>query len=459
MKNHGETALTETHLTTELINTSRATSAPDFCAAVREIILIASSSRGGSSVFSEILRHSRELLHFKGEINPFLVLAGLTFPHSGRADDSLDAADAGPQNAGKLARLTKEMALDVGIGGDMDLNEDLNLSRFMHDLHWRLSVQWPEIAIDQGFLFERIRATLAELCRDHGWSRGGFADPQLFHVLLLKKLRSEYPAINPYYYDLRPDLIERFCPETERNYDCPSSCIIEEPPFIPIVPRQTADREMATNMPLILKTPSNVYRLPFLKKVFPNARFRILHLVRNPADSINGLVDGWLYHGFFSHQIKKGLNIKGYSDRFPVWGKKWWKYDLPPGWEEFVDQPLEFVCGHQWNSAHRQILTCQEENRDDYLRVRFEDVIGPVEIRRRVFAGIIDWLGIEGREIMTAATVDDLPPIMTTTTLPPRQRRWFKKIAIIRPVLTDPKLGIRSIARELGYSLNEELKG
>ena len=41
----------------------------------------------------------------------------------------------------------------------------------------------------------------------------------------------------------------------------------------------------------MIKTPSNAYRLPFIQALFPSARIRILHLVRNPAASINGLIE------------------------------------------------------------------------------------------------------------------------------------------------------------------------
>jgi hypothetical protein len=52
---------------------------------------------------------------------------------------------------------------------------------------------------------------------------------------------------------------------------------------------------------------------------------------------------------------------------------------------------------------------------------------------------------------------EDLPPVMVTTNIPPRKRRWFKKAELIRPVLVDPGLGILTTAKKLGYSLNEEI--
>ncbi len=457
MKSRTQVVFEKVCKTTEKINRDRLAIVPDLCSQVRDVVVVASSSRGGSSIFTEILRCSPELLHFKGEINPFLALAGLCFPYNGRSGDMLEEADVGPHNSDKLARFEKEMAFDVGISDRVDLNEIGMLTRFMNDLHWRICVQWPELDIDKDFLFSQVRKTLDELYQRHGWEKGIFSDPQLFHTLFLKNLRKKYQAINPYYYDLRPDLVRQYCPDAQEDFDSPSSFIIEEPPFVPIVPRQYISSESVRSKPLVLKTPSNVYRLAFLKKVFPNARFRILHLVRNPADSINGLVDGWRYNGFFSHRLQQKLEIQGYSDISPLWGKNWWKYDLPPGWEKLTNRPLEYVCGYQWLSAHRKILDYLEGNQTDCLRVKFENVIGPIENRRDVFSRICQWLGIEGQEIINAAIAEELPPVMVTTTLSPRKRRWFKKAELIRPVLTDSDMKILSTAKTLGYTLNEEI--
>lgn len=458
MKPRTDTVFEKTRRNVDRVNSYRQAVVTDFCAQVKEVVVIASSSRGGSSIFTEILRHSPELLHFKGEINPFLALAGLSYPRSDRPGDRLDENDTAPHNLQKLARFEKEMALDVGVSGDVDLGEDKMLARFINDLHWRVCVQWPQIDIDRHFLSSEVVKTLAELYRWHGWEKGTFSDPQLFHVLFLRNLRKRYSGINPYYYDLRSDLIKKYCPDAAEDYNSPSLCIIEEPPFVPIAPRHFIAPEMLKSRPLIFKTPSNVYRLPFLKKIFAQARFRILHLVRNPADSINGLVDGWKYNGFFSHHLPQKLNILGYSDKHPAWGKSWWKYDLPPGWQEWTGRPLEYVCGFQWQSAHQEILAYLDRTQTDFLRIKFEDVIGPTASRRELFLNIAQWLGIGAKEIIDAAVSEDLPPVMATTTMPPRQRRWFKKAALIRPVLTDPRMKILSTAKRLGYTLDEEIE-
>lgn len=433
----------------EQVNRQRQAAVPDLFAKVREVVIIASSSRGGSSIFTEILRQSQELIHFTGEINPMLAIAGLTYPASGRPDDSLDAADAGPANRQKLALLERQMALEVGVNAPHPLATTELRQRFRADLLFRVTIQWPEIDLDQGFVYDCIEQTFAELGRVHGWQPGEFNDPPLFHILFLARLRQRYPGINPHYYDLAPELIKHYCPEAEIDHAPPAASLIEEPPFVLIAPRHPVSIEMLAQRPLIIKTPSNVYRLAFLQALFPAARFRILHLVRSPADSINGLVDGWLYHGFFSHRLPERLAIKGYSDRFPEWGDRWWNYDLPPGWQQWTDQPLEQVCGYQWRHAHQAVLDFVAKCQVDCLRVAFEEVLGDLPVRRQRFGEIAAWLRVDPAPLITAAS-GELPPVMATT--PPRQRRWFKKAALLLPVLATPS--IIKTAKQLGYDSN-----
>lgn len=420
--------------------------ATELFATVREVVVVASSSRGGSSIFTEILRHSPELVHLKGEITPFLNLAGLGAGESGYDSDRLEAEVTGVDNRIKLAILERELARDLGVNRPVDLREPEALARFRGDLLWRLTCQWPEIVIEAEFLTAALNLTLAELQRLHGWRPGSFADPQLFQILLLARLRAHYPRINPWYYDLAPALIRRHCPEARINPAPPSGLIIEEPPFVAIAPTHPATAALAAGQPLVIKTPGNAYRLPFLRTLFPKARFRVLHLMRHPAEAINGLVDGWLYHGFFAQHLPGRLRIRGYSDRFPGWGKSWWKYDLPPGWPEWAERSLVEVCGFQWRSAHQSTLDYLAASGVEHLRIRFEAALGNPAERQRTFSEVGNWLGIDPTPPITAA-LGNLPPVMATGQ--PRQNRWFQKAALLEPVLTERN--IRRLAADLGY--------
>lgn len=443
----GEAAITIDAVRARLAAINRARSGvANLFTNVREVVVVASSSRGGSSIFTEILRRSPELVHLKGEITPFLNLAGLGAGESGYDSDHLPAEAAGAGNRAKLAILERELARELGVNRPVDLRAPEALARFRADLHWRLTCQWPEVAIAEDYLAAVFAQTLAELVAQHGWPPGAFADPQLFQVLLLARLRARYPRINPWYYDLAPALLRRHCPEARLDPAPPSRLLLEEPPFVAIAPSQSATAALAAGQPLVIKTPGNAYRLPFLRALFPRARFRVLHLVRHPAEAINGLVDGWLYHGFFAQHLPGRLRIGGYSDRFPDWGKSWWKYDLPPGWQQWAERNLVEVCGFQWRSSHQATLDYLAASGVEHLRVRFEAALGSPAERERTFSEVGNWLGINPHPLTTAA-LGNLPPVMATGQ--PRQNRWFQKAALLEPVLTERN--IREVAAALGY--------
>lgn len=88
---------------------------PDRLRLVRDVVVVASSSRGGSSLLGALLRRVPGLLHLPSELNPHFVLASL---EPGR----------------ELEVLAAELAADIGVPGT-------ELDPF--DVEWRLAAQWP----------------------------------------------------------------------------------------------------------------------------------------------------------------------------------------------------------------------------------------------------------------------------------------------------------------------------
>jgi hypothetical protein len=406
--------------------------APAIREAVRDLVVIGSSSRGGSSIFAEVLRRHPGLLHFRAEINPFLVLAGRTHPESGVGSDALGPEHAEGFDATDLAR-------DCGIPL-ATLETDADRERFAVDLACRLTMQWPEdrFALDE--VHATLDAALGRLEREFGWSPGDFPDASLFHAVFLAELRRTHPSVNPWYYDLDPALVRDLCPDAVPSDRAPSSVIIEEPPFVTIRPWRPATAAELATRPLVVKTPGNAYRMEFLAALFPNARIRLLHLTRNVAASVNGLYDGWRFDGFHAHDAGAPLQLAGYPE------SSWWKFDLPPGWEAWTRQPLEQVCAFQWRSAHTALLDWRAAHPDaDVLQLRFEDVVGPA--RPAVFARVLAWLGVGDHPAFAEVVGGELPVVMATGR--PRQRRWFARAALFEQILADPRN--RALMERLGY--------
>ncbi len=424
-----------------------------FREAVRDVVLIGSSSRGGSSIFAEILRSTPQLLHFRAEVNPFLVLAGCSWPQSGTGSDGLDERHGLGGTAG-LDALATDLAYDCGTAAE-GLPDDQAVLRFTVDLACRLTMQWPQCTFSLATVRAAVDSTLAALREDHGWAVGAFPDAQRFHALFLARIRRTHPVVNPYFYDLNRALVAAHCPDSLPGAGPPSPFLIEEPPFVTIGPWHPAEPFALATRPLVIKTPSNAYRLPFLQAIFPNANLRILHLTRNVAASVNGLYDGWRFAGFHSHAVGNAgrgpLRIAGYTDAFPGSGERWWKFDLPPGWSDWTGRGLEEVCGFQWRSAHEALLRWLDADpvRNAHaLRLRFEDIVGSRPRREEAFATLVRWLGIGIDAPLERLLGGSFPTVMATET--PRHQRWFKRADLLSPVLADP--ASQALMERLGYA-------
>lgn len=418
-----------------------------FADRVRCLVVIGSSSRGGSTIFTELLRQTNGLLHLRAEINPFLRLTGLCFPASGTSD-SLVAAQAAPARD----RLGELLFYETGnpVRGVFD---DGSLWSFAVDLACRLTLQWPLSSFEPSTLLPAIEAALARLERQLGWHPNELRDVQIFHAAFLAELRRTYPGIDPWFYDIAPDLLERYCGPRPPQLLLPE-LLIEEPPFVTLGPWCYPTAADLEQRPLVIKTPSNAYRLGFLQQLFHRSKLSLVHLVRNVAASVNGLYDAWRSPGFFSHRLSTDLRIGSYSDCFS-WGDRWWKLDLPPGWESWTARPLQQVCAFQWRSAHENLLAWHPRQADDqaaspHLAVRFEDIMGSSQERRDAFGRLGTFLGVSLQDSLQAALDDRLPPLMATSR--PRQRRWFERAALLQDVLRDPDN--IAVMERLGYELD-----
>ncbi|MFI7210892.1 sulfotransferase family protein [Micromonospora maritima] len=409
----------------------------DFTRQVRCLIVIVSSSRGGSSMLTEMLRSSDGLVHLRAEFNPFLRIAGLDFPASGTGSDAL-----GPEHVQWLDPtvrqvLDRELALDAG----MPAARIADTTEFELDAAWRFFIQWPHLDLGLAEWTAVARAVLGRLRERHGWAPDELPDVGGFQAELIDELRARSFPVNPRFYDLP----ERLFPHAACPDGPPGPFVIEEPPFVLPRPwRRATAADLAAN-PLVVKAPSNAYRMDFLRALFPNARLRVLHLTRNPAASVNGLYDGWQHPGFHAHRLADPLRIKDYASHSEE-ERHWWKFDLPPGWEALADRPLTDVCAFQWRSCHEAILSDVANGSADYLRVRFEDVIRGADSRVQTVRRIADWLGVPFDGGFSRTVRDGIGPVVATA--PPSPHRWRRRARLIHSSLDQRVL---ATAEELGY--------
>jgi hypothetical protein len=412
------------------------------------IILVASSARSGTSVLAEWLKRNLNSLHLPGEMTPLLALAGMRGPLNEPSGDNLSAKDA----SGSAANLLRRLILSQAGVYKSRLQNKQEVENFAAYTLFRLALQWPQTNFDSEFVTEMTRKLLSgrfgvSYPIDFGAEKANY-----FFLELLATLRNNYPHINPYYYDVSEKLVESRFPRLPIPTGPPGEFVIEVPPFIVPRPWAKANETGERSQVLVLKSSSLAFQIPFYQKMFQSARTDVLHVLRRPEAAINGLMDGWLYRGFYTGQTDIALSIKGYTDRSRAWSAWWWKHDCPAGWREKVSATLAEVCEFQWRSAHSSIIGAIQSGDLDHRRISFEDLtlIGEHGKLANQTLATLDWLGIPESSARSMETFADIGPVMSTNNN--RNGRWRGRAHEIAPALTGES---RMLSEEFGYRLEK----
>lgn len=398
---------------------------------VTGVVAIVASSRGGSSLLHQILSDQPDVLSIAGEHTALYKLNRLD-----RGRDGSDALE--PDVEFDWAAFSRDFMSLLGSGPARPPATAADRLHYTAVVTRRLALQWP--------LEEIAYATVREAV-DHAARTCARPDePDTLFAEVLHHLRLHHPRIDPSFYDLPPDLRGK-ASDTDLRPPYDGYCI-EEPPFVVPRARTAADRGAVRRHPVVIKSSVDAYRLPMLRRLMPNARIRVIHLTRNPAASVNGLYDGWRDRGFFSYDVsdQHTLSIDGYSELGEA-ARRWWNFDIPPGWEKLVDQPLEWVCANQWAGAHRSALDALgPDTADEVLRVPFEQILDPTT-RERTLRSVFAFAGIPQPDRPVS-----FPVVMATAR--PRPARWRQRADLVLPAVDQP--GILEVADELGYRKGEE---
>ena len=123
-----------------------------------------------------------------------------------------------------------------------------------------------------------------------------------------------------------------------------------------------------------------------------------------------------------------------------AFGKRWWKFELPPNWREFTVSSLEDVCLNQWISTHQAIIASGVKT----LQVHFEEFLStPISVANK----IVNYIGLPEMKFQQ-------PFHFTMITETPKLMRWKKREAQLL------ELGKRSEVKDmmelLEYEMNPE---
>jgi hypothetical protein len=357
------------------------------------VLLLASASRGGSSLLFDILRHHEGTCSPDGEHGKWYTFNGICYP--------VFDSDAIPSDFASFNRekLLTDLLSDVGA-----TTTSGNRTHCVDTILLRLPLQFPHHDIP----FEQVRDALLD---------GASLDE------VLEKL-----GISSLHYDEYAD----------EDADSPLEAdAIEERPFI--TPHDYK-RELTTadfEKTLVLKTSVDAYRLQWIREqLFPDMDIRVVHLTRNPAASINGLYDGWrLNRGFQTYNVGN-LHLEDYNGSL-------WNYDLPPEWD--TDGRLIDMCLKQWTQAHYHILR-DIGAFDTVRRITFEDLITETE---STVDEIIDFAGLGVSDLLDE-NVANLNEVMTTKE--PERGRWRHREDLVTGAIDRAGEPFEEVTSKLRYT-------
>jgi hypothetical protein len=393
---------------------------------VERVVVILASSRGMSSFLFNMLRSTGSFASLVGEHIHQYTMFGLLRPDED--DGVVGGADADP--TGFVGALLDDLTVPN--------TEPVPERELIQRLAKQLVGQWHERLAPIEIVMHELERILPTLRGDRG-------DAELHFLKAVSHLRHAGMPIDPWYYDVAADKLAAVFPDLARPLGPPAlSDVIEEPPFVlPALGRAVTRADLRAR-PLLLKSSSDAYRVAEIAKLFPAARITYIHLTRNPAASINGLIDGWLHRGFFSRKLPEGreLAIPGYSEQ--PWGTQWWKFDLPPGWEEVRARSLPEVAAFQWSAAHSSILAALPALAPaSIVTVRAETLIEGEGPRQAALARILEHAGVGPEAALRAQ------PRTVMSTVAPKPGRWRDRQELLAPATSSAH--VLQIAAALGY--------
>ncbi|WP_162454695.1 sulfotransferase [Pseudoxanthomonas kalamensis] len=186
--------------------------------------------------------------------------------------------------------------------------------------------------------------------------------------------------------------------------------------------------DLLTSIRMLEKTPKNALRIPFIKAVFPDAKFIFLH--RDPRQVCGSMIDGW-----------KSGRFQMYS--LPDWKGPAWSFLLTPGWRELSGQPLAEIVVRQWETAMRLMLDDLESLPPaDWTAVDYERFLANPQQEAMRLSRWADW--------SWDCELDDQLPLSRYTLTQPDPDKWRRHAAEIEPRLSQWRITMERAASAAG---------
>ena len=194
---------------------------------------------------------------------------------------------------------------------------------------------------------------------------------------------------------------------------------------------------------LLDKTCINVMRIPYLYRLFPQAKF--VFIQRDGRDNISSMMDGWRV-GRSDGRFELSQFFGPFPEPVAIHGGEFkeWSFFLAPGWRQYNHASLEEVCAFQWISANRMAIDAKKSIPSaQWVHLRYEDIFEqPVEMFRAAFAQ----LGVPFTPDLQTRCADLQPTSVVSGR--PKMQKWREH----NPEAVERVLPmIASLMHELGY--------
>ena len=199
--------------------------------------------------------------------------------------------------------------------------------------------------------------------------------------------------------------IERYFYRTAHNKE-----FFKDTPGLKLIHRKLLQRPVnplyrRRPLRLVEKTPANALRVPYLAKLFPDAKW--LFLVRRGEDVVSSLMEGW-----------KNWSRAGGGP----WQFSRWHYLVPPGWQEYRGKRLEEICAYQWTESNRIAWEDLNEHLPRrFLLLRHEDLMANP---REEYDRIREHCGLRPSRWFDSVISNIRARVFTTGGSAPRREKW-----------------------------------
>lgn len=168
------------------------------------------------------------------------------------------------------------------------------------------------------------------------------------------------------------------------------------------------------------KTPRNALNIPFLLKVFPDARFIFLH--RRPEENISSIMEGW---------EKKGSFVR-FND-LPDWPLGYWCFVLPRGWKAMKNCSVAEIAAYQWQACNESIISSIEQLPDSRkVTISYDELVSNTP---RTIKKLCAFMNIKIDKALYDTAIKPLP-LSASTASRPAKDKWRTRENDILPLLS-----------------------